>query len=178
MKRLGAAFAGLALAGGPAAASPPGTGTLTALTSVDTNCSVSTTPLAFGAYDPILAHKLAPLNAPAPGAVTVACVRGSAPNIGLNLGTYPTGSTRRMRHASTATEFLTYELYKPSTTVPGAACAYPGAAVWGATGLAIFAPGAAASLGPRTFNVCGTVFAGQNAEVGTFSDTVIATIDF
>jgi spore coat protein U-like protein len=173
--RLAATLASVAFAAA-SQASPPGTGTLTAQTSVNTNCSVSTLPVTFGAYDPIQANVTAPKNAS--GSVTIACVKGSAPAIGLGLGFYASGSTRRMRHATSLTAFLTYELFKPPTSVPGAVCTFPGANVWGNSGGSLFTPPAAPNKNARNFNVCGTVPGGQNVEVGTFSDTVVATVNF
>jgi len=182
--RSGAAATGLALAlasailaSAVARASPPGTGTLTALASVNTNCTITTTPVAFGAYDPIVANKAGALDNGA-GSVSVACVKGSAPAIGLDLGQHASGTTRRMQHASTATEFLAYELYKPPNVLPGTPCSFPAATVWGSAGAAALSPGAAPNKNARTFFVCGTVGAGQNVEVGTFSDTVVATVTF
>jgi Uncharacterized secreted protein len=154
------------------------TGTLTASVSVDTNCTVSTSPVTFGAYDPIVANVAGTgIDLPGTGTITVTCVKGSAPSIALGLGLYSTGSTRRMRHATAATTFLTYELYQPPSATPGAACSYVGATVWG-SGTSAFSPGAAPNKNSRIFNVCGTVPAGQNVEVGTYSDTVTATITF
>jgi len=152
-----------------------GTGTLTASVAVDTNCSLSTSPVAFGAYDPIVANTTAALNAA--GSVSIACVKGTAPSIALDLGLHASGSARRMQHATVATTFLGYELYKPPNTTPGAACTFPATTVWG-SGSSAFSPGAAPSKNSRTFNVCGTVPAGQNVEVGTYSDTVTATVTF
>lgn len=152
-----------------------GTGTLTASVLVDTNCSLSTSSVTFGQYDPIVANTASDLNAT--GSITIACVKGSAPSIGLDLGLYANGSTRRMRHATVTTTFLTYALYQPPGTTPNVACSFPGSTVWG-TGANVFAPGAATNKNSRIFNVCGTVPAGQNVEVGTYSDTVTATVTF
>jgi spore coat protein U domain-containing protein, fimbrial subunit CupE1/2/3/6 len=152
-----------------------GTGTLTASTSVDTFCTVGATALAFGAYDPILANKTAALNGTA--SISIACVKGTSPTIALGLGANASGAARRMKHA-TKLVFLTYELFKPPSTVAGAACTFPGTVVWGSAGANLFSPGAAPSKNSRTFNVCGTVPAGQNVEVGSYSDTVVVTVNF
>lgn len=153
-----------------------GTGTLTASVLVDTDCTISTAPVTFGAYDPILGNTTAPLNAT--GSITITCVKGSAPSVALDFGLYqnPSGK-RRMRHATVTTTFLRYELYQPPDTAPGTPCSFPASTVWG-TGTSAFAPGAAPNKNSRAFNVCGTVFAGQNVEVGAYSDTVTATVTF
>ena len=142
---------------------------------VQTNCRISTTPVAFGQYDPIVAHRSADLNAS--GAITVACVKGTAPTIALGAGANAAGSARRMRLA-TESEFLDYQLYQPPTNQSAAPCAFPGARVWGAAGPETFSAGAAPSKSARTYNVCGTVRAGQNPRVGNYADTVIATVNF
>ncbi len=153
-----------------------GTGTLTASTNVDTFCTVAAGALSFGSYDPIVGNTATNLNATTP--ITITCVKGSSPTIGLSLGNYASGSTRRMRHATTLTQFLTYELYQPPNTTSGATCTFPGTTVWGSTGINLFSPGAAANKNSRVFNVCGTVPAAQNVEVGVYSDTVTVTVNF
>lgn len=138
------------------------------------NCHVSTTPVAFGRYDPIVAHKSANLHAI--GAITVACVKGTAPTIALGPGANAAGGARRMRLAPEP-EFLVYELYQPAGSTPGAACAFPGARVWG-SGSDAFPASAAPNKAARTYNVCGVVPAGQNPRVGSYADTVVATVNF
>jgi spore coat protein U domain-containing protein, fimbrial subunit CupE1/2/3/6 len=156
-----------------------GTSTLTALASVNTNCSVATSAVAFGTYDPIT------VNAPpasggvdlnATGSITVTCVKGTAPTIGLDLGAHASGSTRQM--LSGAANFLTYELYQPPNNAAGTACAFPGTTVWGTAGVNLFSPSAAPSKAARIYNICGTVAAGQNPAIGTYADAVVATVTF
>jgi spore coat protein U-like protein len=159
------------------ATAPAGVGTasFTALTLVHTNCRISTTPVLFGRYDPIGAHRANSLNAA--GAITVACVRGTAPTIALGPGVSASGDTRRMRLLF-GDSFLTYELYQPPSSMPGVACAWPGVRVWGSAGENLFAAAGAPSKNPRTYQVCGTVHAGQNPLIGIYADLVIATVNF
>ena len=152
-----------------------GTGSFAAVAFVQTNCRISTTPVAFGQYDPIVAHRSADLNAT--GAITVACVKGTAPTIALGAGANAAAGARRMRLAGES-EFLDYQLYQPPTSQPAAPCAFPGARMWGAAGAEVFSASAAPSKTARTYNVCGTVRAGQNPRVGTYADIVIATVNF
>ena len=154
-----------------------GTGTVTAMASVDTFCTVTTTALDFGPYDPILANQSAALNN-GNASVSVTCVKGSTPTIGLGLGAHASGSTRRMQHATKPAELLSYELYQPASTVPGTPCTFPATVVWGTTGVNLFSPGSAPNKSSRTFQVCGTVPAGQDVEVGAYSDTVVVTVNF
>src|SRR5712691_5700247 len=119
------------------------------------NCTITTGPVAFGAYDPVVANAAAPLDTT--GAVNVACTRGATGlRIDLNTGSNPLAGARRM--LSGATEYLTYELYTDGghTTVWGS-----GAGAGG--GLAI---ADAPSRAVRSFTVFGRVPAGQDALSG------------
>jgi spore coat protein U-like protein len=160
---------------GGAALAGVGTSTLAARTQINANCTISTTPVAFGGYDPIGANKTTDLNAI--GVITVTCVKGTAPTIGLGLGSNPSGSTRQMKNTTSA-NFLQYELYQPSSTVPNAACSFPGSVVWGNSGGGLFNAGSAPTKNARSYNVCGTIAAGLNPAIGTYQDTVVATVNF
>src|SRR5690242_3117186 len=92
--RLASCFLGLCVA----LPSSGGTGTLTAQVGVDTFCSVATTALAFGAYDPILANASSDLNNGSTASVTIACVKGSSATIALGNGLHFGGGTRQMQH--------------------------------------------------------------------------------
>lgn len=141
-------------------------------TTVTRNCRVSTTPVDFGSYDPIVAHRTTA--ATATGTVTVACTRGIAPRITLSPGQYNAGTTRRMANG---TQRLAYELYKPPSTAPGTAC---GAltAVWRTSSTQSLVGPAAPSSAPRTWNVCGRIAPGQDVTAGSYADTVVATVIF
>jgi spore coat protein U-like protein len=144
--------------------------------SVAANCTITTAPVAFGAYDPVVANASTPLNHN--GSVTIACTKGSGPTVTLGLGSNPSGSTRRMK-GGTSSDFLTYELYKPPDTNPGTTCTYPGTVVWGTSGANIFTPTASPGKDARTYNVCGTVAANQDVTVdASYTDTVVATVNF
>ena len=161
--------------GGAAAYAGVGTSSFTAQASVNTNCTILTTPVAFGGYDPIGAHRSANLDAT--GSIIVACIKGTAPTIALDLGSNASGSARRMRDAPSG-DFLGYELYQPPSNTPATPCSFPGAVVWGTAGANLFTATSAPNKNPRTYNVCGSVPAGQNPSIGTYSDTVIATVNF
>lgn len=164
----------LTLASAPTSAGV-GIASFTALTFVHTNCHVSTAPVVFGRYDPIVVNKTNNLNAS--GAITVACVKGTAPTIALGLGFSASGSTRRMRLLF-GDDFLAYELYQPPSNVPGIACAYPGVLIWGSAGANLFTAAGAPSKNARTYQVCGSVPAGQNPRMGIYADIVVATVNF
>jgi spore coat protein U-like protein len=163
---LAAAFtAGPALAGST-------TANLTVKVQVNANCTIGTTAIDFVTYDPVVTNASAAQAGS--GAVTIACTKGSAPNVTLGLGGNASGAVRRMTNG---TDFLAYELYQPPTNAPGAACGSL-TQVWGTSGAAIFTPTAPASMTGRTYNVCGSIAAAQNIGVGAYTDTVVATVNF
>jgi spore coat protein U-like protein len=147
------------------------TANLSVTASVNTNCTIGTTPVAFGVYDP---NAATPLDAT--GTVSVACTKGTANiTIGLGLGSFAVGSTRQMDDGSG--NRLSYELFQPASNAAGAACART--TVWGNTiGTDTLAPVAAPSKASRAYSVCGRITAGQDPTAGSYSDTVIATVNF
>ena len=171
--------AGLALvpallfSGGETAWAGTGTSTLTARARVNSNCTIAAQAVRFGSYDPIGSNRSAALNAT--GSITVTCTRGISPTIGLGPGSNAAGDTRRM---SSGADFLVYELYKPPGNAPGVPCTFPGAAVWRNAGADVLLTTTTTDKNPRTYNVCGSVPAGQNPAVGTYADTVVATVIF
>ena len=130
---------------------------------VSNNCTISTAPLAFGAYDPVDANSAANLNGT--GTVIVACTKNVAPTIALGLGDNPNGATRRLNDG---TNYLTYEMYKDAARTQ----------VWGDAGGDLLSPGAAPSKAPRTFTVYGAVTGNQDVPAGNYADTVVATVNF
>jgi spore coat protein U domain-containing protein, fimbrial subunit CupE1/2/3/6 len=163
---------GAVVVGGPASAGSA-TSNLPVSATVTANCTISTSAVAFGSYDPVSANASTAL--PGSGSVTIACTKGSAPTITLGLGSNASGTTRRMKAGA---EYLTYELYQPASTTPNTACSGSESTVWGTTGAAIFTPTSPGGVAARTYNVCGSVAAGQDVSVGTYNDTVVATVNF
>ena len=153
-----------------------GTSTLSASATVASNCTIATGELAFGSYDPIGTHRTGGANLNASGSVSVTCIKGAAPSIALGLGANASGSIRRLK--SGTSDYLNYELYKPPSTTPGAACTFPGTVVWGTAGANLFSATAAPTKAARSYNVCGTIAAGQDPAIGTYADTVVATVTF
>jgi spore coat protein U-like protein len=135
---------------------------LSVTVSVTVNCTVTTSPLAFGSYDPVVAHATTALNGT--GLVTVACTKGAAPTVGLGLGSNASGSTRRMTDGSG--NFLTYEIYTDNGRTT----------VWG--GATVVSLGAAPSKTGRDTTAYGRVAAGQDVPAGSYSDSVTATVNF
>jgi len=131
---------------------------------VSKNCTITTAPVAFGNYDSIAANVTSPLDGI--GTVTVTCTKGAAAKVGLDPGGNAQGTTRRMTQG--AASYLTYELYKDTTR----------ATVWGNTATTGLDIPAAPNRNPRSFSVYGRVAAAQDATVGNYIDTVVATVNF
>ena len=139
------------------------TANLSVTATVAKNCSITTTPVAFGSYDPIVANAASPLDGT--GTVVVTCTKGSGTRIDLGLGGNASGSTRRMLGG---TDLLTYELYTDTGR----------STVWGSGAGAGQTIAAAPNKNPRTFTVYGRVAAGQDVGAASYADTVVATINF
>jgi len=164
---LSAAVSGMALAiatFAPAASAATATENLGVSATVANNCTISTSAVAFGAYDPVGAHASANLDGT--GTVTVACTKGASATIGLGLGANASGSTRRMTDGSS--NYLTYELYQDAGRTT----------VWSDSGSGLLSPAAAPSVAARNFTVYGRVASSQDVPAGTYSDTVVATVNF
>ncbi len=134
---------------------------------VTANCTISTSPLAFGNYDPVDANAAAALNGT--GTVTVTCTDGASAQIELDQGANAdAGSTAEapLRRLTGGGEFLSYSLFSDSGRTT----------VW-ATGAAVdvehTGTGTAANL-----TVYGSIAAGQNVGAESYSDTVVATVTF
>jgi spore coat protein U-like protein len=168
-----AVVASLLLGSVSLASAATATANLNVTAQVNANCSIATTAVAFGVYDPITAHASADLDAT--GGVTIACTKGTATiNVGLGLGNNASGAVRRMSDGGT--ERLTYELFHPASNAVGAACAYT--TVWGTTGANLLSLTAAPSKAGRLYSVCGRVASGQDPAAGSYTDTVVATVTF
>jgi spore coat protein U-like protein len=125
------------------------------------NCSISTTPVAFGDYNVLAA---APKTTT--GTVTVQCTLGVSVVVTLSRGSAPTFTPRTMRNGA---EILEYNLYREA--------AYQN--VWGdGTGGTQSHSALLTLLVPVTVTVYGRVPAGQNVAAGSYGDSVVATIIF
>jgi spore coat protein U-like protein len=161
--RVAVAAGALVLGATAPALAQTATANLSVTATVTKNCSITTTPVAFGSYDPIVANAASPLDGT--GSVVVTCTKGAGTRIDLGLGSNATGSTRRMLGG---TDLLTYELYTDTGR----------STVWGSGAGAGQSIPAAPNKNPRTFTVYGRVAAGQDVGAASYSDTVVATINF
>lgn len=143
------------------------TANLSVSATVAANCTITTAAVAFGAYDPVVANATTALNGS--GTVTTKCTNGSAVAISLGQGANAaTGSTAAapLRRMISGTNFLSYQLYRDSART----------AVWaGDATTDVDITGTGADVVSTVF---GSVTSGQNVPVGSYSDTVIATVTF
>jgi spore coat protein U-like protein len=135
---------------------------------ISANCTIETTPLAFGAYDPIVTHAAAALEGT--GTVTTTCTNGSAVTVTLGQGANAdTGSTdaaplRRMNDSGT--NYLSYLLFSDAGRIT----------IFGNTDET--GKDETGTGGEVNTTVYGRVPGGQNMPAGTYSDTVVATVTF
>jgi spore coat protein U-like protein len=154
-----AAVIGLAVLA-PAGAYAQASADINISASVAARCTITATPIAFGAYDPLGVNATNPLDAS--GSVSVTCTRGSAPFVSLS----PGNNSRQMSNGTGG--LLAYQLYKDASRT----------AIWGSVGSEQFAAGAAPDKNARTFTVYGRVEANLDPPTGTYGDVVVATFNF
>ena len=132
--------------------------------SVAANCTITTSPVAFGAYDPVSANAAA--NLTGSGSVNVACTKGTPATIDLGNGGSFSGGSRRMASGS---DFMNYSLFKDAALTQA----------WG-TGVAGGTTSAynAATKNVTAVTVFGMVPAAQDITVGAYADVVVATINY
>jgi spore coat protein U-like protein len=135
---------------------------LSVTANVSANCTISTTPVAFGAYDPVATNNTTGVDASASGTVVVACTKNTAATIDLGNGGNFSG-TRRM---SSGSDFLGYSLYSDAAHT----------SAWGSGASSVAYN--AASKNAATLDVYGLSPKGQDVSVGAYSDTVVATINY
>jgi len=159
----------LALAASPRAMAATAQTTFTVTATVSANCTISATGISF-TYDPIATN--ATTAATASGSVTIACTKGAGPTVGLSAGANAgkvAGVTRAMANGA---NFLGYELFQPNAPIGNGG-------VWTDIGGANpFNPGVSPGKAPRAFTVNATIPAGQDVAVGSYTDTITATVNF
>ena len=152
-----AGFVGLAQSTVEAGSATSG---FTVSATVSANCTISSGALAFGAYDPVVAN--ASTNLDQTSTITVACTKGSTSTVSLDNGSNASGSTRRMK---SGTVYLTYEMYNDSAR----------SVVWNSTNTVSYTAASKAATGLTLY---GRVAAGQDVPSGSYTDSVVATINF
>lgn len=160
----------------PAMAAPTdiGNGGLSVSLEVSAGCTVNTSAVSFTASGKITTA----VNEASAGSVTVTCTDGISYEIGLDEGLYagsdqttvPTGSDtdtthRRLYNSSAATyKYVSYDLYSNAGRTTH----------WGNTPATDAVAGS--GVGGSPVSVYGKIPATQNASVGSYVDTVTATV--
>lgn len=163
----------------PAAFAATTSGNVAATATVVSNCTVATSSIAFGNYDPAVANATA--DKTATGAVNVRCTRGAATTIQLGQGLQPAGGSTtavplRQLRATVLLDNLRYFLYQDAgfTTV------------WGDT-VPTAVSYTATTAATTAVNIYGVIPSPANDGSGTnvvarpatdYVDTVLATINF
>ena len=175
-----AMVAGLGIASSSWAGSAA-SGSIAVSTTVASKCTISTPTVAFIAYDGVVTNLSTDLQNGS-NSFSVNCTnKATGVKIALNFGNNFTGSQRAMKNMTTLTAaVLNYNVYQPAAA-SGGACSYT--TLWGdGTTGTMFVPSeatwGAGVTNTKTFALCASVAAGQNPEVGTYNDTLIATINF
>jgi spore coat protein U-like protein len=140
-------------------------GSLAVSASIANNCTVGTSTMAFGAYDPVGTNASTALTAT--GTVALTCIKNDSTTITLGLGnnsTHASGTTRAMTDG--ASDYLSYELYTSSAR----------STVWNTTNTVAYT-GTGTS---GTVSVYGTIPAGQGVAqpAGSYTDSVAITVTF
>lgn len=129
---------------------------------VQTACSVTANPLAFGNYDPTSTTAL-----DATTTLSVLCTVGTAFTVGLNAGT-ASGATVTTRRMTNGASTLNYALYREAGRTNN----------WGNTPGTDTPPATTAPVGPASITVYGRVPAGQNVPAGGYADTITVTVNY
>ena len=140
------------------------TSTIAVSATVRRNCTIASTPLAFGSYDPVVGNASTPLDGTA--TVTITCTMGTPASIGLDDGSNAVATQRRLTNGTAA--YLNYQIFLDSDY----------STVWGADTTNRLDAGTAPSKTPRAFPVYGRIPAAQDVPIGPFSDAVVATVNF
>lgn len=139
------------------------TSTLSVTANVGAVCNIATLPVAFGTYDPVAINSGADLDGT--GSVTVACTKGTLASVDLGNGANFSG----LRRMSGRADFLKYALYKDSVRTQ-----VWGSGLTGGTTAAYFA----LNKNAATLTVYGTIMQAQDVAIGSYSDSVVASINY
>jgi spore coat protein U domain-containing protein, fimbrial subunit CupE1/2/3/6 len=128
------------------------------ITAQGVNCSISSSGVAFGAYS-----VFASPSTDSTGTVTYSCTLGVSVQIQLSRGSSSTYAPRTMTKGS---ETLSYNLYLDSNH----------ATIWGDGTGGTSVVSKTLPIGPQTATIYGRITGLQDVSVGTYADSVVATI--
>ncbi|MDO8684807.1 MAG: spore coat U domain-containing protein [Armatimonadota bacterium] len=133
---------------------------------VQANCTISTSALGFGNYDPISVNDSGGSDLDGTGIVTITCTKGSGLDITLGLGNNAVGSQRKLIGTASG-DLLNYEIYQNAGRTT----------VW-STGADKQTITAAPSKAARAFTAYGRIVKGQDISADSYSDIVVAIVNF
>ena len=144
------------------AATPLGVGV-----SVVSNCTITAGSMSFGSYDPLASTPIVTTST-----IAVACTKGTTgATIGLDNGQHHANATGGQQRAmiSGATNFLSYDIWQNSSH----------STFWGNTaGTNTEAVPTPTSKVAQSFTAYGQIPTHQNVRLGSYADTVVATVNF
>lgn len=162
---LAAAVLGLAAVAADASAATSASFQVTA--TVIKSCAISTSPIAFGNYDPTSGTTVS-----AQGSVSAKCTKGTPVTVALDQGLHQaTGSTGAIpaRQMISGANLLPYNIYTTSG----------GTTEWGNTTTSEPATQTSASVNTAlVFTTYGSLPVGADVPVGSYADTVTASLVF
>ena len=135
-----------------------GTSSLDVSANVTNTCTISTAPLSFGAYDPLLGSPNDNT-----GTVSITCTSGAAVTLELDNGANYLASRRMASGAN----FLNYEIYQDAGRLTR----------WGSVAAAENQSTTGTGV-QQDFFAYGRIPALQNVPSGTYTDTVVAAVNF
>ena len=145
-------------------ASGSATGNFSVSTTVDQNCAASSPTLDFGAYNPITTNATANLDSST--TISVACAFDDNVRLGFDLGTNASAGhcgPSPQRCMANGNNYLSYNIYASSNDRSSGA-------PWTTPVTETISGGSSA------ISIYGRVPGGQDASVGTYSDSVVATV--
>lgn len=122
--------------------------------------SISTTPVAFGVYNPVSATPT-----DSAGGISYFCPGALSPMISIDMGSAGSFSPRTM---TSGVDVLGYNLYVDAART----------VIWGDGTAGTATVAGTASTKPYTNNIYGRIFPLQSVGAGSYSDTLIVTINF
>lgn len=138
-----------------------GTGGVSVSGSVTGKCTTSGGSLSFGAYSPLSGAAL-----DATGSLTLQCTRGTpSVTITLDNGTNSTHATGTTRAMSGGGSYLSYEIYTSAAHTT----------VWNSVNSVSYASSTMAATGIAVY---GHIPGAQDVKAATYSDSVVATVNF
>jgi spore coat protein U-like protein len=125
------------------------TATVSVTATISANCTIAASPLQFGSYDPLSANNSTALTAAT--TINVTCTKGSTPSVAIG----GNGTAQMLLNGTDTTNALNYDytLTPPATITLGI-------------------------NSPNAYTLSGSVNGGQDASVGSYSGSLVATVNF